>query len=171
VSHPKLRFEPESHRAIIDEAYLHIGSEYAGFNRGEPTLARLHELLEIGGAFLGRRGFREAGSCALPGVCGERELGHQQQAACFVLNATVHAAFGVREDPVSKDALRESRNISLAVVTMNGDQYQQASIDPTDDSTLDTDVGPAYSLQQSYHFDLISRNLALFRPLLTHQAE
>jgi hypothetical protein len=54
---------------------------------------------------------------------------------------------------------------------MNGDQHHEASIDAADDSTLDTDLGPAYSLQQSYHFDPISRKLALFGPLLAHQAE
>ena len=132
-------FQPKRHRSVVDEAHLHIGAEFAGFDIIETCPASIDEAIEIVLALIGRRGTGKTRPHALFRISGQRELWHQQQAAVFIPEAMIHAACRVREHSVAEDALGKPGDVFFAIVAMYGDQGQQPRADFTDRQAIDAD--------------------------------
>lgn len=91
---------------------------------------------------------RKARPRAAPGVGGEGELWHQQQAAADLGQAEVHPASLVREHAQDQQAFQQSVGFGFGIAGLGAHQHQQAVADR---AAVDIDLGRGYPLQQADH--------------------
>ncbi len=144
-------FEPERHRAVVDETYLHMGAETADFHGGMAILRNFHQPLEPAPAGLGRRRGRETGAHARIRVRRQGELRQQQQAAAGLGQRPVHLAVRVGEDAVAEQAFAHSLRLRLAVARLHGHQGEQARADARDGFAINVYLRLEHTLYQGNH--------------------
>ena len=87
----------------------------------------------------------------LRGVCGQRELRHQQQPAADLPQVEVHPPFGIGEDAVGEHPLEQARRGRGSVAGLDADQREQAAVDRADRLPVHLDMGAADALNESDH--------------------
>ena len=88
----------DRHRAVVDQADLHQGTELAAGHSRVRGACRRDQALEQPSAQLRRRRSGEAGPVARRYIGRERELADEQQAAFDIDQAAVHLALCVGKD-------------------------------------------------------------------------
>jgi hypothetical protein len=130
---------------------LHIGAELADFNHLQAFPTGLNEPLEIRRTFIGRSGLREAGAGTFAGIGGQCELRDKQQAKPIVEQTAIHAAFSVREDPITQYSVGKPLNVGGFVIPVDGDENEQAAADTADELPIHGDRSARNALQESDH--------------------
>ena len=105
-----------------------------------------------------RRG--EARPIALARIGRQRELRHQQQAACFrseIAKRSVHASGFILEHPIVQQPLEQPIDFSIAILGFDAHQDKQAAVDCRHDLSVDFDAGAPHPLQQADHDDCIPK--------------
>ena len=88
---------------------------------------------------------------SLVGICGKRELRHQEQLAACLADIEVHSPLFIGKYPVSQNPFQQTVRLPLTVFPLHGDQRQHAVPDARDLAAVNIDGGFGYSLQQCDH--------------------
>ena len=128
-----------------------MGAKAAGFNACKPVFAESDQLVETLPREIRRSRRGEAGSHALAGVGGERELADQQKRATAVDNRQVHLAVGIAEYAVTQQSFGHAPDAGVIIARLDRYQRQQSVANGADALAIDMHGGFGDTLDKGNH--------------------
>ena len=149
--------EQQRHRAVIQQAYVHVGLKHTGFN-GQALAFQFsrHTLIESIRLFRTSR-LDETRSATLSTVAVQSELAYEKHRSVDVSKSEIHLSIGVFEDSKTGDFSGDQYDVILRVILGNSQQYEEAPLNAPDDSVLHRDRGFGNTLNDGSHDDTFER--------------
>jgi hypothetical protein len=140
-------FQHYSKWAVVDEAHLHVGTEFSGFDNGNFFFALFDDVLV---KFVGKRritGTVERWTIAFIAIGVQRKLRNKQKRTAHILNGEVRLSVFVGKDAERKHFLDEAVSDFAGIALAYANQYKESLvINFTDGLTFNIDLSLSDSL-------------------------
>ena len=151
-------FQHYSKWTVVDEAHLHIGTEFSGFNDGNFFFALFNDVLV---EFIGKRRVASTIECraiALISIGIQRQLRNEQKRTANILDGEVRLSVFVGNDAERKHFLDEAVGDFASIVLAYANQHKESLvINFTDSLTINIDLSLSDSLDEEFHNDSFPR--------------